>query len=106
MFDIGWIMDYPDPEDIIDLLFNSTSRQNNTHYSNPEFDKLVEQARTETDVTKRLQLYQDAEQILIQDMPWIPLWFGRDHFVVKPYVHGFDPLPVVIPMLRYLTIDK
>jgi oligopeptide transport system substrate-binding protein len=106
MFDIGWIMDYPDPEDIIDLLFDSTSRQNNSHYSNPDFDKLVEEARTEQDVTKRLQLYQDAEQILIQDMPWIPLWFGRDHFVVKPYVHGFEPLPIVIPMLRYITIDK
>jgi oligopeptide transport system substrate-binding protein len=106
MFDIGWIMDYPDPEDIIDLLFDSTSRQNNSHYSNPDFDKLVEEARTEQDVTKRLQLYKDAEQILIQDMPWIPLWFGRDHFVVKPYVHGFEPLPIVIPMLRYITIDK
>ena len=38
MFDIGWIMDYPDPEDIIDLLFHSTSRQNNTGYSNPQVD--------------------------------------------------------------------
>lgn len=106
MFDIGWIMDYPDPEDIIDLLFHSTSRQNNTHYSNPEFDGLVEQARTESDPTKRLQLYQDAEQILIQDLPWIPLYFGKDHFVVKPRIKGFDPLPIVIPMLRYLSIDE
>jgi oligopeptide transport system substrate-binding protein len=106
MFDIGWIMDYPDPEDIIDLLFHSTSRQNNTHYSNPEFDALVEEARTEADVTKRLQLYQDAEQILLQDLPWIPLYFGRDHFVVKPHVKGFDPLPIVIPMLRYLSIEE
>jgi oligopeptide transport system substrate-binding protein len=106
MFDIGWIMDYPDPEDIIDLLFYSTSRQNNTHYSNPDFDKMVEEARTETDPTKRLQLYQDAEQILIQDLPWIPLWFGREHFVVKPRVKGFEPLPIVIPMLRYLSIDE
>jgi oligopeptide transport system substrate-binding protein len=106
MFDIGWIMDYPDPEDIIDLLFHSTSRQNNTHYSNEDFDALVEQARTEPDSTRRLQLYQDAEQILLEDLPWIPLYFGRDHFVVKPYVQGFDPLPIVIPMLRYLSIDK
>ena len=106
MFDIGWIMDYPDPEDIIDLLFHSTSRQNNTHYSNPEFDALVEEARTEADVTKRLQLYQDAELILLQDLPWIPLYFGRDHFVVKPHVKGFNPLPIVIPMLRYLSIEE
>ncbi len=106
MFDIGWIMDYPDPEDIIDLLFYSTSRQNNTHYNNPDFDALVEEARTEADSTRRLQLYQDAEQILLEELPWIPLYFGKDHFVVKPRVQGFDPLPIVIPMLRYLSIQE
>jgi oligopeptide transport system substrate-binding protein len=106
MFDIGWIMDYPDPEDIIDLLFHSTSRQNNTKYKNAQFDALVEQARTESDSTRRLQLYQQAEQILIQDLPWIPLYFGRDHYVVKPKVKGFEPRPIVIPMLRYLTIEE
>jgi oligopeptide transport system substrate-binding protein len=106
MFDIGWIMDYPDPEDIIDLLFHSTSRQNNTKYKNPQFDALVEQARTELDSTKRIQLYQQAEAILLKDLPWIPLYFGRDHFVVKPKVKGFEPLPLVVPMLRYLTIEE
>ena len=50
MFAAGWIMDYPDPEDILDILFNSKSRQNNTGYSNPEVDALLVQARTEQDV--------------------------------------------------------
>lgn len=106
MYTLGWIMDYPDPEDIIDLLFHSASRQNNTGYSNPEFDALVERARTELDVERRLQLYRDAEQILIRDLPWIPLYFGRDHFVVKPHVRGFDPLPMIIPRLRYVSIQR
>jgi ABC-type transport system substrate-binding protein len=106
MFSIGWIMDYPDPEDIIDLLFHSRSRQNNTGYSNPEVDALVEQARTETDVTKRLQLYQQAEAIILQDSPWIPMFFGKDHFVVKPYVKGWTSVPIVIPFLRYIKIEK
>jgi oligopeptide transport system substrate-binding protein len=106
MFDIGWIMDYPDPEDVIDILFHSTSRQNNTRYSNPDFDRLIEQARGEQDTTRRLQTYQQAEEILLQDVPWIPLFFGRSHQVVKPYVKGFDPLPIVIPSLRYVTIER
>jgi ABC-type oligopeptide transport system substrate-binding subunit len=106
MFDIGWIMDYPDPEDIVDLLFHSTSRQNNTNYANPEVDALVEQARTETDLTKRAELYQEAERVILQDAPWIPLFYGRDHVVVKPHVQGFDPLPIVIPRLRYVTITN
>ena len=105
MFDIGWIMDYPDPEDIIDLLFHSTSRQNNTGYSNPQVDALVTQARTEQDQTKRFQLYQQAEQLIIQDAPWIPLFFGKEHYVVKPNVKGYDPLPIVLPRLRYVTVE-
>lgn len=106
MFTLGWIMDYPDPEDIIDLLFHSTSRQNNTGYNNPEFDALVERARTERDVERRMQMYRDAEQMLLRDLPWLPLYFGRDHFVVKPYVKGFEPTPMIIPRLRYITIER
>jgi oligopeptide transport system substrate-binding protein len=106
MFSIGWIMDYPDPEDLIDLLFYSKSRQNNTGYANAQVDGLVEQARTEQDVTKRLKMYQDAEQIILDDAAWVPLYYGRDHFVVKPYVKGFDPVPIVIPQLRYVKIEK
>ena len=106
MFDIGWIMDYPDPEDLIDLLFHSTSRQNNTGYANPELDALVEQARTESDPTVRAQLYQEAERLLLQDAPWVPLFYGRDHIVVKPNVQGFEPQAMVIPRLRYVTITN
>jgi oligopeptide transport system substrate-binding protein len=106
MFDIGWIMDYPDPEDIIDLLFHSTSRQNNTGYSNPELDRLVEEARVETDMAARAALYQEAERILLQEAPWVPLFYGRDHIVVKPYVQGFDPQAIVIPRLRYVTLTN
>ncbi len=106
MFDIGWIMDYPDPEDLIDLLFYSNSRQNNTNYSNPDVDALVEQARTESDFTKRADLYQQAERIILDDAAWVPLFYGRDHIVVKPYVQGFDPQAIVIPRLRYVTINK
>jgi oligopeptide transport system substrate-binding protein len=106
MFDIGWIMDYPDPEDIIDLLFHSTSRQNNTNYSNPEFDALVEEARLQSDFTKRAELYQEAERILLQETPWIPLFYGRDHIVVKPNIQGFEPQAIVISRLRFVTITN
>jgi len=64
------------------------------------------QARTEQDVTKRLQLYQQAEQTLLTDLPWIPLFFEKDHVVVKPYVKGFQINPMVIEHLRQLSIQK
>ncbi len=106
MWSLGWILDYPDPENVLDLLFASTSRQNQTHYNNPDYDNLITQARTEQDTTKRLQIYQQAQKVLVQDMPWIPLDFPQDSFVVKPYVKGWDSTPIVIPILRYITIQK
>jgi oligopeptide transport system substrate-binding protein len=106
MFVTGWIMDYPDPEDILDIHFYSKSRLNNTRYSNPELDALLEQARTEQDVNQRLSLYQQAEQIVIEEAVWVPLYNGRDHALVKPYVKGFQFPPMVIPHLRYVTIEQ
>ena len=62
MFDIGWIADYPDPENFLDILFHSESSNNHTHYSNPEVDALLMKARVETDETARYALYNQAEQ--------------------------------------------
>jgi len=106
MFAAGWVMDYPDPEDILDILFNSKSHQNNTGYNNPEVDRLLIQARTEQDSSKRMALYQQAEELILADAPWIPLYYGRDHVVVKPYVKDFMLPPVVMPYLKYVTIDE
>jgi len=105
MWTNGWIMDYPDPEDILDLLFSSNSRQNNTQYSNPAFDDLMQKARVETDVNKRLQEYQQGEKMLLDDSPWIPLYFGQQHYVVKPYVKNYQPGAIVVEYLRNIKID-
>ena len=106
LFAAGWVMDYPDPEDILDILFNSKSHQNTSAYNNPAVDQLLVQARTEQDSTKRMALYQQVEQQLLTDMPWVPLYYGRDHVVVKPYVKNFMLPPIVMPYLRYVTIQQ
>lgn len=102
----GWIMDYPDPEDILDILFHSKSRYNQSRYASLEYDALIEKARTEKDNNARLKLYQDAERVLMQDLPWIPLNFGKSHIVVNPRVKGYKPYPIVIPFLQYVTIEQ
>jgi oligopeptide transport system substrate-binding protein len=106
LFMAGWVMDYPDPEDILDILFNSGSQQNTSAYNNPQVDQLLVQARTEQDSTKRMALYQQAEQIILADAPWIPLYYFRDHVVVKPYVKDFMLPAIVMPYLRYVTIEQ
>ena len=105
MFDIGWIADYPDPENFLDILFHSDSSNTHTNYNNPQVDALLEQARTETDEITRYQLYNQAEQIIIDDAPWIPLWYSGERYVlVKPNVHDYLLPPLHIPRLRYVYL--
>ena len=108
MFDIGWIADYPDPENFLDILFYSDSSNNHTNYNNPVVDSLLKQARVETDEAKRFSIYNEVEQTILDDAPWIPLWYsGERYLLIKPNVQDYFQTPLIIPKLRhvYLT-DK
>jgi oligopeptide transport system substrate-binding protein len=105
LFDGGWCADYPDPENFTDTLFHTGAQQNQSHYSNPQVDTLLEQARTERDVTKRLQLYQQAEQLIVDDAPVIFTTHGLSHVLVKPYIKGYVLTTIGVPLERYLSID-
>ena len=106
MFTEAWGADYPDPEDFLSLNFLSDSEQNESKYNNPQVDQMLRQADTTLDNTKRMDLYHQAEQQIVNDAPWIPLTWDKDEFLVKPYVKGYDPVGLVIPLLRYVTIQK
>ena len=107
MFDIGWIADYPDPENFLDILFHSESTNNHTHYSNPEVDELLMKARVETDSQARFALYSEAEQKIIDDAPWVPLWFdGESKLLVKPNVHDYLLPPLIIPRYRFIYLTE
>ncbi len=106
MWELGWAADYPDPENFLDIHFFSESRQNSTQYNNPEVDKLLLQARTERDNEKRFQIYNQVERILVQDAAWVPLFYGSAPLLVKPYVKGFQTTGLVVPILRYVSVEK
>lgn len=106
MFSLGWIADYPDPQNFLEIKLHSNSANNETVYSNPEVDQLLDQARTESDENERIRLYQQAEEIIVQDSPWIPLYHGKRSALIKPYVDGFQLEPMVLPNLRYVTVDR
>jgi oligopeptide transport system substrate-binding protein len=83
----GWCSDYPDNNNFLFDVFHSTSQNNDTGWSNPEFDALVEQAARETDTATRIDLYAQAEDILItQDAAIIPIYFYAGNEMTKPYV--------------------
>ncbi len=104
---IGWEADYPDPQDFIDILFYSESSGNHGKYSNPEVDRRVEQARTEQDIIRRVELYNEAEEIILQDAAWLPLWFDMEGLaLIKPWVKNYAFTPIIVPRLKNVYIQK
>jgi len=106
MFHLGWIMDYPDEDDMLNIHFDSESPNNDTGYANPQVDDLLRRALVEPDPQQRIQLYQQAEQQILDDVPWIPLFFSREHMLIKPYVKDFAISPIVVPRLRHVSLES
>ncbi|MBE3068558.1 MAG: peptide ABC transporter substrate-binding protein, partial [Chloroflexi bacterium] len=105
LFSGGWCADYPDPENFADVLFHTGAQQNIGNYSNPALDTVLDQARVEQDVTKRIQLYQQAEQMIVQDVPALFIMHGVSYELVRPNVKGFVLTPISIPLERYLWLQ-
>jgi oligopeptide transport system substrate-binding protein len=105
IFGGGWCADYPDPENFADVLFHSDSTQNTGSYSNPELDALLERARVEQDVSKRIEMYQQAEQIIVDDAPVLFTTHSLSYLLVKPYVKGYVFTPIDVPIERYMWLE-
>ncbi|HSB02155.1 MAG TPA: peptide ABC transporter substrate-binding protein, partial [Anaerolineales bacterium] len=101
----GWCADYPDPENFADVLFHTGSAQNNGGYSNPQLDALLEAARVEQDVTKRIAMYQQAEQLIVDDAAVLFTSHSLSYQLVKPYVKGYVFTPIDIPIERYMWLE-
>ena len=105
LFSGGWCADYPDPENFADVLFHSRSPQNDGGYSNPQLDALLEAARVEQDVMGRMALYQQAEQIIVEDAAALFTMYSLSYQLVKPYVKGYVFTPIDIPIERYMWLE-
>ncbi|MCE9544856.1 MAG: peptide ABC transporter substrate-binding protein [Planctomycetia bacterium] len=100
----GWTGDYPDPNTFLGL-FVSNGEQNSTGWKNPRYDQLIADAAREVDAKKRLQMFHDAERILMDEMPVLPVYSYVSVNMVKPYVKGFYPNAQDLHPLRDLSID-
>ena len=95
VFRMGWIADYPTMDNFLYPLFHSSqSATMYTFYDNPEFDDLVVQARKTTDATQRTNLYLQAEKVMLEDAPCIPIYYYRDFRMSNNRMGGFvhDPM--------------
>lgn len=94
MYDIGWIADYPHPQNFLDILFSTGSNYNYGSYSNPGVDALISQANRSSDHDESLALYRQAEQMIVDDAACLPLSFGENYILVKPHVQGYSIGPL------------
>lgn len=79
-FRLGWLLAYPSPQYAMEPLYTSGAASNNAGYSSEEFDEAIREANF-ADVDESDELYQAAEDILLEDLPVLPLFF-QDYFIV------------------------
>jgi oligopeptide transport system substrate-binding protein len=106
MFVTGWVADYPDPHNFLDILFHTGSEGNISDYSNHSLDTLLDQAAIEQNEIARLSMYGQAEQLIVDDAPCLPLFHGANYILVEPYVKDYELSPVAIPDLSRVYINK
>jgi ABC-type oligopeptide transport system substrate-binding subunit/class 3 adenylate cyclase len=85
LFGTSWVADYPDPDNFLRVGFSERS----THWQHADYAGLVEQARRLTDQRERLKRYQQADQILVDEAPILPLYYDRTDFLIKPWVKKY-----------------
>jgi len=83
---MGWEADYPDPDNFLRM----ASWQRNGGWRHAGYAALVEGARRITDRRQRLAMYRQAERLLVEEAPVIPISYELDHFLIKPW---FAPWP-------------
>jgi oligopeptide transport system substrate-binding protein len=90
---LAWSADYNDASSFLDV-FRANSSSNDTGYSNPIFDGILDEASNSADPEIRRGLLEKAERIMLADYPAIPLYFYVSKRLVKPYVLGVKPNPL------------
>jgi oligopeptide transport system substrate-binding protein len=99
----GWIADFIDPMTFIDM-FTSVSTQNDTGWKNKAYDAEVNKAKQSSDQKVRMQAMHNAEKILMDEMPIMPIYFYTKPYTVKENVTGVFTPADEYPVLRYAEI--
>lgn len=98
---------YVDPNDIMLSNFGTGESNNSTGYSNAEVDDLIKQGMEETDQAKRAEIYKQIQEILKEDLPWIPLFIASQYEAMKTYVKGYEHIATgTNASLRKVWLDQ
>lgn len=101
----GWIADFIDPNAFLEL-FVTGGGNNDTGWSNKEFDKLIEQAAFTAEPENRMQTLQRAETILLEEMPLIPIYFYTKPYLIDPSVKEWNPNVMGHTVYKYVYLES
>ncbi|MBM7582749.1 oligopeptide transport system substrate-binding protein [Caldicoprobacter guelmensis] len=98
----GWLGDYVDPMTMLDM-WHSKSGQNDARWKNSEYDRLIELAKRSGDQKERMEAMHKAEEILMKEMPIIPVYYYTDVYLINPKIKGFYYDPLGFKVFLYAT---
>lgn len=101
----GWIADYNDPNTFLDI-FMSDNGNNHTGWANKKYDKLIEDALKERNQKKRWALYHQAEEILADELPTIPVYVYTRLYLKNPAVQGWHNNVEDVHPLKFVSIGR
>lgn len=100
----GWIGDFPDPINFLKLLRSDVAQQNLSAYSNPDFDRKLDEANASLDPAARIALLAEAERMYQADFPICTILHNNRRRLVSPKVKGWQPTPLDQNPTRWLDV--
>ena len=100
----GWIADYSDPQNFLFLAQSDNIGLNYANYANDAFDALMKRAAGEQDLVTRAGFLRQAEEIVVRDLPYLPLMFYGSKTLVSPKLGGFETNVLDRHLTRFLSL--
>lgn len=108
LFQLGWVADYPDPENFLQLFHsdNVSPGPNHANYANPEFDALYDQMRVLLPCAEKDQLCEEMADLIIEDCPWIFMYQPMSYALIHNWLKNYKPHDFPYGMTKYRRADN
>ncbi len=107
VFQLGWIIDYPDPQDFLQLFYGpyKAPGPNACNYENPEYDKLYDQMASMENTPERLAIVRKMVDIVVNDAVWIPAVNQVTYTLRQPWLKNSKPNDMTGGFTKYRDVD-